>query len=367
MIALILFVGSVFSEKIVILENRVEVRTTANKDTVFYAPNDIVEFFVAAVDMDRMGEGTSYTYRAFQIEYIDLPLGTSTYTDELGRPMIKWTAFSTEYNKPFVAKITEEGTDFEYTYVVLFDVRDLPEIKGEVSLKNALEDEVYTASIRAEGTDLTYTLEEAPEGMSIDGESGVITWEPTQEDVGIHEISVIVTDGIKSDTATKTVEVENVNDAPQIRTSTAFLQSFEEAPQELIIPLEAFDEDGDDLEWEVLDKPKDMVITSDTIKWNPKGNYEDITELVILVYDGKLRDTLTIPLDPIKAIISAPVLHNPSILARKSVEGMLHTSYNALGRRIALGTSEHTIRTGLYFQKFEASSNIGTRKQMLLR
>jgi len=67
-----------------------------------------------------------------------------------------------------------------------------PQIKAEF---NGL---VYTSKIIAEdpeGDPLTFTLIKAPEGMTIDSKSGVITWQVKPEDKGEHEITVSVTDG----------------------------------------------------------------------------------------------------------------------------------------------------------------------------
>ena len=67
-----------------------------------------------------------------------------------------------------------------------------PQIKAEF---NGL---VYTSKIMAEdpeGDTLTYTLKKAPNGMTIDTKSGVITWQVKPEDKGEHEITVSVSDG----------------------------------------------------------------------------------------------------------------------------------------------------------------------------
>jgi len=57
---------------------------------------------------------------------------------------------------------------------------------------------IYSARIKAfdpDGDRLTYTLKQAPEGMTIDPETGVITWLVTPDDEGEHNITVSVKDG----------------------------------------------------------------------------------------------------------------------------------------------------------------------------
>jgi hypothetical protein len=55
----------------------------------------------------------------------------------------------------------------------------------------------YTYQMRVTDPDndtLAYTLEKGPEGMKVDPESGLITWEVSEKDKGSHEVSVRVSD-----------------------------------------------------------------------------------------------------------------------------------------------------------------------------
>jgi len=64
--------------------------------------------------------------------------------------------------------------------------------------KARFEGNIFTSQVMAEdpdGDNLTYTLQKGPEGMKIDSESGVITWEVTPKDEGEHSIVVSVNDG----------------------------------------------------------------------------------------------------------------------------------------------------------------------------
>jgi predicted transcriptional regulator len=55
-------------------------------------------------------------------------------------------------------------------------------------------------------TSLIYSLETAPDGMSIEPGTGIITWNPTKDQVGKHTVKVIVSDGL--DTVNTTFEIE---------------------------------------------------------------------------------------------------------------------------------------------------------------
>jgi flagellar biosynthesis/type III secretory pathway M-ring protein FliF/YscJ len=55
--------------------------------------------------------------------------------------------------------------------------------------------------------DLKYYLVEAPDGMTISEETGMIRWTPDDDQVMLHTVTVMVTDGIENSTATFEIEV----------------------------------------------------------------------------------------------------------------------------------------------------------------
>jgi len=67
-----------------------------------------------------------------------------------------------------------------------------------------------------DGDSITYLLLLSPEGMSINSENGLITWAPTNNQVGIHQVVVEIYDGKYSVTQSFEIEVFNVNNSPQI-------------------------------------------------------------------------------------------------------------------------------------------------------
>jgi len=83
----------------------------------------------------------------------------------------------------------------------------------------AEENNQYSYQLEAkdpDGDTLTYLLVLNPEGMSINSENGLLTWIPTNNQVGIHLITVETSDGKQSDTQSFEIEVINVNDPPLI-------------------------------------------------------------------------------------------------------------------------------------------------------
>jgi hypothetical protein len=46
-----------------------------------------------------------------------------------------------------------------------------------------------------DGDPVTYSLLASPQGMTIDGASGVVQWKPTLNDAGLHHIEITAADG----------------------------------------------------------------------------------------------------------------------------------------------------------------------------
>src|SRR4030042_1252213 len=83
----------------------------------------------------------------------------------------------------------------------------------------AIENNQYSYQLEAkdpDGDSLTYLLILSPEGMSINSESGLLTWTPNNNQVGIHQVTVEISDGKQSVTQSFKIEVSNVNNPPYI-------------------------------------------------------------------------------------------------------------------------------------------------------
>ncbi len=71
-----------------------------------------------------------------------------------------------------------------------------------------------------QGDTLTFSLELAPAGMSIDSATGLIQWTPTESQIGSAAVRVRVTDaGGLSSTQSFAITVQNRNDPPRIVSS----------------------------------------------------------------------------------------------------------------------------------------------------
>jgi len=168
----------------------------------------------------------------------------------------------------------------------------------------ATEDALYSYQIEVsdpEGDTLTYYLTIKPEGMSIDSESGLISWAPTNNQVGIHQVIVEISDGKQSVTQSFEIEVSNVNNSPQI------LSYF---PENLNVGVN----EGDSIKFEIQAYDVDLnttlsyqwllngkIVSSSTgsgndskSSWIYSASYGDYSQKIVkvLVSDGELEDCI---------------------------------------------------------------------------
>jgi len=91
-------------------------------------------------------------------------------------------------------------------------------------------EQVYTHDVNANDLEddvLTYSLLASPEGMTIDSSTGVITWTPTEEQIGGNEVTVKVNDKWRWDAQAFLVTVSEI-----------VLTSIEVIPSTMSLPME---------------------------------------------------------------------------------------------------------------------------------
>lgn len=217
---------------------------------------------------------------------------------------------------------------------IVTDIENAPVFVTEF-LPNATEDKAYSAEITAydpdEDTDLTFSLQNAPEGMVLDQAivssqsltvSGTdktldvvkakISWTPDNDDAALSPVNVVVavTDSTgKSSSKTFELHVENINDAPYFKVTPVNVRFSKGATFQLDLDGYAADNDNSysDLSFEIKDiglfgivkdydyntdpvkidilpsPPHTMTITSDT--------WEGFTKKKIIVLDESFSNS----------------------------------------------------------------------------
>jgi hypothetical protein len=110
-------------------------------------------------------------------------------------------------NKKLLLSLSVFFIAFLFTGCYLFN--SAPVIES-TPVTTAKEGAAYTYDVEATDPNedtLTYSLTTSPTGMTINSTTGVITWTPTESQVGENEVVVEVSDGNKSTTQSFTVTV----------------------------------------------------------------------------------------------------------------------------------------------------------------
>gem|GEM_PF-924350 len=227
----------------------------------------------------------------------------------------------------FVVSITDGSlTDTITVNVTVNAVNDVPTITS-AAVTTATEDEAYSYSATAtdiDGDTLTWSLTTAPEGMTIDANSGVISWTPANG-VTSADVTLQVADAEANATQSFTVTVSGVNDAPTITETTAAITTDEDTSG--TVTLNATDIDGDTITWSVGSAAANGVATvsgtgsSQAVSYAPNADFNGTDSFVVSITDGSLTDTITVNVT-VNAVNDTPVFS--SAASTTAIEGSLY-------------------------------------------
>ncbi|AJQ96673.1 choice-of-anchor A family protein [Gynuella sunshinyii] len=140
------------------------------------------------------------------------------------------------------------------------------------------------------GSDGTYTLLNAPSDMEIDSTYGLVSWTPTNDNIGTHRITLqYSTDGGLVTEQSFPLLVTNASrSAPEITTtpdqSLKLGESFAYTP-------EATDPNETGLQWQLIYGPEGMSFTGGTMSWTPVEDQMGINAVAVETMDAfSLRD-----------------------------------------------------------------------------
>jgi VCBS repeat-containing protein len=276
------------------------------------AVNDAPEITSVAVTTATEDEAYSYTVTANDVD-IDTVLTFSLTTAPEGMVInpatgqITWTPGNNVTSENVVVEVSDsEATDTQSFTITVTPVNDAPTITSTANTA-ATEDEAYSYAVTAEdidGDNLTFSLTTKPLGMTINANTGAISWTPANN-VTSEIVTVQVSDGTLTASQTFTIEVTPVNDAPEI-TSTAPTGALEDTLY--TYDVNATDIDGDTLNYSLTVSPDGMVIAESTgvITWTP-ANGVTSEPVVVAVTDGQLTVTQSFTIT-VGATNDAPVI-----------------------------------------------------------
>jgi hypothetical protein len=184
----------------------------------------------------------------------------------------------------------------------------------------AYVDVEYTFKVNAsdpDGDPLTFSFAEKPAGMFIDQDTGQITWRPTVEQVGFHNVTVLVSDGKASSRLTWTVQV-----LPEFNIPPELLESIENKTvrvgEKLEFTITAKDDNNDPLFYSLgPNSPEgaDIGNTTGQFTWTPNEGQKGKHQIVVVISDGK--DDIQVKFNVTvkeKKKVEAGLMENPMFL-----------------------------------------------------
>ncbi len=280
-------------------------------------------YFVQATDPDLPGDVLTFS----------LDVKPDGMTIDPASGAIRWTPANGVTSAEVTVRVTDDGTnpdnlfDTQSWTITVKPVNDAPVITSDAPT-TAVEDEQYSYNPTAEDqdntqTELSWTLLEKPDGMSINAATGAIIWTPDNEDAG-GTFGVVLKvedpDGA-SDVQEFSITVTPVNDAPVI-TSSAPTTAIEDEQYTYNPTAEDIDNTQAELMWSLAGAPAGMTCdpNSGEINWTPPNGVTSSGELTLTVSDGALTDeeVFTITVTPVndapRIISSAPTSATEDVL-----------------------------------------------------
>jgi hypothetical protein len=250
--------------------------------------------------------------------------------------------------------ISLNGVMHNFNMILNLSMPRLPPQIISVPVLVAYEDIEYAYDVEATSPNnaiFAYQLLDAPPSMQIDAVSGLISWIPQENDVGMHNVSVKVPDGDLFDTQTFVLEVLSVNDPPVF---TSIPGTDAKAGEKYNYDADAVDPDSSNLTYSLIISPPGMAVdtSSGLISWTPGVLQAGSHNIIIEVSDGNLS-----ALQSYILFVNNFTNHDPSITSvpvTVSYEDSIYT-YNV--------TANDIDGDNLTFLIIEAPAgmNIGTR------
>ncbi len=208
--------------------------------------------------------------------------------------LINWVPANTQIGaQAVVVRVTDPGGLFD-TQSFAINVTDVPANNppsiSSIPDTSATENIQYIYNVVAadsDGNALSYSLDNAPDGMSVDS-AGVVTWTPTTAQQGLNNVVIRVDDGSGAyATQTYSIAVSGaavVNQPPSISSVPDTLATENTLYTYNVV---ATDSDGNTLAYSLDDAPSGMTIDSNgMVTWTPTTAQQGLNNVVVRVDDG---------------------------------------------------------------------------------
>ncbi|MET1256179.1 putative Ig domain-containing protein, partial [Aliikangiella maris] len=240
---------------------------------------------------------------------------------------ISWTPDNSQVGEHLVTIVVSDNhgaSDTQSYTLTVNDIDDAPQITSQ-PLTEINEDSIYSYQVIAIDLDLqdvlTFELTQAPSLMTIDSATGNIDWIPTQSNIGVNNVSVRVVDlqGL-SDVQNFIINVNNVNDAPNI-SSSPVVNAVE--MQQYEYQLNVLDSDENEtFSFQLTQFPQGMSIDSQTglIQWLPSFEQSGTHSVLVTVSDsGNLTDSQSFEIEVTNTNQSPVISSSPVMIGQELI------------------------------------------------
>ncbi len=199
-------------------------------------------------------------------------------------------SLTTPFDKIYYPEVNEQhvhisAESYTWFYHEIFNYT--PQFSS-TAVKTIAEDSEYsytfTATDQNEWNTLTFSIIEKPSWLSLTGST--LSGTPTNDNIGNHNISIKVTDGLKESTQTYSLTVTNTNDAP-VFTSQPTQAVMQEIEYSYTMTASDIDPTNDELIFACTSKPSWISFTDlNTISGTPSSGDVGNHNITVTVSDG---------------------------------------------------------------------------------
>ena len=206
--------------------------------------------------------------------------------------VIVWTPGANQFGEQEVVLSVSDG---EATVTQSFNVNvtnqsinNAPTITSVPELITNIEKEYQYNVTRsdADGDYVVWSLDNAPNGMVINPETGALRWNPTEEQIGEHTVSVRLTDALGAFVGQEFTLYVNGTNTPSQVVSTPITRAA--VNQEYKYQIVATDPENDQLTYSLGNSPVGMTVSDNSlITWTPEENQLEDVDVSVFVTDAQ--------------------------------------------------------------------------------
>ncbi len=195
-----------------------------------------------------------------------------------------------QYNIILAVRDSKGGTGLQSFRLVVDPSNSAPIITSK-AVEQVMVGLPYQYRIRAQDSDgevVSYRLASAPAGMTIDSSTGVVSWTPTDEQLGGNTATVIAVDDDGAETQ-QVIAIAVVSSAPNAPTEvTSLPRTNARVGAPYLYQVEATDPNGDPLSYRVVEGPEGLTVDElGLVTWVPGLTQIGSRTVVLEINDGR--------------------------------------------------------------------------------